>query len=379
LKHDPLSRKGGALRCERYKAPTRLSGFLGVSSLGRIVWIDASTPKRGVLAATLSRLLRGEGFETLITARDYDYTVKVLELMGERFVVAGLHGGGSLRGKMVADIGRMVDLEIVVEEYEPGVLISYPSPPAVRVAFGHGIPYIALGDTPHGVAMNRLSYPLATVAVFSEFIADEMEKFILKSYTIVETFRGVDEILWVKEFNPNASNVEKLGLKPYSYVVFRPEEFKAHYYREVESSVILKLASRVAELGYTPVVIPRYPEHVSEASSIKGVVILDKPFHGLDLEYYSLAVVTGGISMAREAALLGVPGISLFDRIIGVDVALAKMGFPIRYVESYEGALELLTSILRDPDRYRVDTRKLLEKLESPWPLIRKWVRKLLE
>mgnify|MGYP001770623218 CR=1 FL=1 len=344
----------------------------------RIVWLDASTPKRGVLAATLSKLLKREGYETLITVRSYDYTVKVMELMGEPYIVTGLHGGKSLRGKMVADIGRMVDLEVVVEEYEPGVLISYPSPPAARIAFGHGIPYIALGDTPHGIAMNRLSYPLATVAIFSEFIADEMERFILKSFTIVETFRGVDELLWVKDYTPNASNVEKLGLKPFSYIVFRPEEFKAHYYKDIESSVILKLASKIVELGYTPVIIPRYEEHVREASGIKGAVILNKPFHGLDLEYFSLAVVTGGISMAREAALLGVPGISMFDRIIGVDAVLAKMGFPIHYAGEYEKALEMLKGIVREPDKFRVDTKTLLEQLESPWPIIRRWVRKLL-
>ncbi len=343
----------------------------------KLVWLDASTPKRGVLVATLARLLRIEGFETLITARSYDYTLRVLEMMGERYVVAGVHGGRSLRGKLLADIGRMVDLEIVVEEYEPRVLISYPSPPAVRVAFGHGIPYIALGDTPHGIAMNRLSYPLATVAIFSEFIADEMEKFILKGYTVMETFRGVDELLWVKEFKPNIENVESLGLKPYSYIVFRPEEFKAHYYKNLESSVILKLASEIAKLGYTPVIIPRYKEHYEEASRIEGALIPDKPFSGLDLEYYSLAVVTGGISMAREAALLGTPGISMFDRIIGVDLALAKIGFPIYYLESYEEALKMIKDIVRDPDKYKVNTRSMLEKLESPWPIILKWVRRL--
>ncbi len=352
-------------------------GLFGLT--GRVVWIDASTPKRGVLAATLSRLLRGEGFEVLITARSYDYTVRVLELMGERYVVTGVHGGGSLRGKLLADIGRIVDLEVVVEEYEPRVLISYPSPPAVRVAFGHGIPYIALGDTPHGVAMNRLSYPLATVAIFSEFIADEMEKFILKGLTVVETFRGVDELLWVRDFKPNVSNIEALGLKPYNYIVFRPEEFKAHYYRSLESSPVLRLASEVAEMGYTAVIIPRYREHYEEALKIKGALILDKPFSGLDLEYYSLAVVTGGISMAREAALLGTPGISMFDRMIGVDVALARMGFPIHYILDYEEALKMIKDIIRDPDRYRVDTRGILEKLESPWPIILKWVKVLTQ
>lgn len=344
-----------------------------------VIWLDASTPKRSLLSAVLSRLLRSEGYETIITVRSYDYSIKVLEDLGEPYVAVGVHGGGSLRGKLIADIGRMVDLEVVVEEFSPKVLISYPSPPAARVAFGLGIPYIALGDTPHGIAMNRLSYPLASVVIASEFIADEIERFVLKDFTVMETFRGIDEVLWVREYKPNPANVEKLGLNPFTYIVFRPEEFKAHYYSRIESSLVLKLAEKASSLGYTPVIIPRYKEHEAQASKVENAIILDKPFYGPDLEYYSIAVVTGGITMAREAALLGAPGITLFDRVIGIDAALSKMGFPIYYAGNYEEAERLLTSIARDPQKYRVDTRKLLEDLESPWPLIVKWVRKLVE
>jgi predicted glycosyltransferase len=82
--------------------------------------------------------------------------------------------------------------------------------------------------------------------------------------------------------------------------------------------------------------------------------------------------------MAREAALLGTPGISMFDRIIGIDSALAKIGFPIYYSESYDVTLKMVKDIIKNPDRYRVDTKSMLEKLESPWPIILRWVKRLL-
>ncbi|MEM4558612.1 MAG: DUF354 domain-containing protein [Acidilobaceae archaeon] len=343
------------------------------------VWLDASTAKRALLAATFSKLLRERGYDTVITARSYDYIIKVLELLGEPYVVTGVYGGETLRGKLLADIGRILDLNVVIEDFKPKVLISYPSPPAVRVAFGYRIPYIALGDTPHGEAMNRLSYPLAKVAVFSEFIVNEMEKFILKGFTIIETFRGVDELTYIKPYTPSPENVKSLGLNPYSYVVLRPEEFKAHYYKPIEYSMVLKIAETLLTLGIRPVIIPRYREHAVKAKSIEGAYILEKPFVGLDLEYYSLAVVTGGISMAREAALLGVPGISLFTEVISIDRALASLGLPIYYVRSYDEAVYLLREIVRDPDKFRVKTKGIIDKLETPWPIVSKWVDRLVE
>lgn len=344
----------------------------------RTIWLDASTPKRALLASAIARMLREEGYETIVTARSYDYTVKVLEAVGEHYVVAGTHGGKSLKGKLLADIGRMIDLDTIIDEWEPRALISYPSPPAARVAFGRAIPYIALGDTPHGEAMNRLSYPLARVVIVSEFIAREIERFVLGKFTPLEVFHGVDEILYVAQHAPDPGAVRSLGLEPFGYVILRPEEFKAHYYREIEESLVLRLVEEVKRHGLTPVVLPRYKEHHVEALR-KGAVIISRPFIGLDLAYFSAAVVTGGISMAREAALMGTPGISIFHETISVDKALMDIGFPLRYVRSYEELKEILSSILRDPQAHRIDTRPLLSSLDSPWPAIKKWLKKLVE
>ena len=38
----------------------------------------------------------------------------------------------------------------------------------------------------------------------------------------------------------------------------------------------------------------------------------------------------------------------------------------------------MVKDIIKNPDRYRVDTKSMLEKLESPWPIILKWVKRLL-
>ncbi|MEM1640156.1 MAG: DUF354 domain-containing protein [Acidilobaceae archaeon] len=345
-----------------------------------VVWLDASTPKRLLLSASLAEALEAEGFKPLITVRSYDYSLKMLsKLKPFSYVVVGVHGGESLKGKLVADIGRMIDLLSVLEDKNVVALISYPSPPAVRVAYGLGIPYIAMGDTPHGEAMNRLSYPLAKVAVISEFVIEDLAKFFLKDFTIIETYAGVDELLWIKKFKckEHLEEVKKLGLEPLGYVLLRPEEFKAHYYEFRGESLVFKLIEVVLNEGYKPVLFPRYEEQRSVLTSLKGVKVVDEPVLGPALECYAAAVATGGITMAREAALLGVPGISVFHKPIKIDLKLAELGLSITYAKNYEEAKEVLKSILRDPEKHRVDSQKVLEVLETPEHKIIKWVKAL--
>ncbi|MEM1927785.1 MAG: DUF354 domain-containing protein [Acidilobaceae archaeon] len=354
----------------------------GVRGLGsnEIVWLDASTPKRLLLSASLAEILRARGFRPLVTVRSYDYSLMMLPKLGVHdYIVVGVHGGGTLKGKLVADIGRMIDLIPVLEDKNVVALISYPSPPAVRVAYGLGIPYIAMGDTPHGEAMNRLSYPLARVAILSEFIAEDLAKYFLKDFTVIETYRGVDELLWVKRFecNKHEEDVTEAGLKPLSYVVLRPEEFMAHYYDRRGESIVIKLSEVVLSEGYTPVVLPRYESQLIEVKSMKGVKVIEKPILGPALECHAVAVVTGGITMAREAALLGVPGISVFSKPIRIDVKLAELGLPISYARDYEEASYILRKILRDPESHRVESRKLIESLETPESKVVAWVEAL--
>lgn len=332
------------------------------------------------MSASLAELLSSRGFNTLITVRSYDYALSLaMKLQLKNMVAVGVHGGGRLSGKLIADLGRMIDILPLLEDRDVVALISYPSPPAVRVAFGLGIPYIAMGDTPHGEAMNRLCYPLARVAVLSEFIAEDLLKFFLKDFTVIETYKGVDEILWVKNFNCRdySREIKEIGLEPMTYVVLRPEEFKAHYYSRRGESWVLKLAETTKRHGYTPVILPRYEDQALEAMRLEGVIVLDKPVFGPALECHSAAVVTGGITMAREAALLGVPGISVFDKPIRIDLKLAELGAPLSYAGSFEEAESQLSRILRDPESFRVDSHSILSELETPSDKILYWVEVL--
>ncbi len=329
------------------------------------VWIDALTPKQALLAVSLARVFEEKGYDVLLTVRDYDYTVRVAEIHGYKPIVVGSYGGGRLVGKLVADVERMKRLIEVVEDEDVEVLVAYPNPSASRVAFGLGIPYVALTDSPHSVIASRLSLPLASYVVFSWCIPRSSIEVYTYPGTRLVQYNGFDELEWIKREKPHREVVEELGLREKEYVVVRLEERLAAYYPREKGVHVSELVFRLSR--YVKVVaLPRYNEQWSELIGQRNVVVLQEPVHGVSLEYYAIAVITGGGTMAREAALLGVPGVNLFPGKLYVDECVRRLGLPLFKVHSVDEAEKLLLEIIRDPDKYRVDAEKITCGLEKP-------------
>ncbi len=329
------------------------------------VWLDALTPKQALLATSLAKVLLSKGYNVLLTVRDYDYTVRVAEKHGFKPVIVGGYGGSRLVGKLVADLERAKNLVNIVERESPDVLIAYPNPSASRVAFGLKIPYIALTDSPHSIPASRLSLPLADIIVFSYCIPHESIEAYTYSRTRLIQYNGFDELEWIKTEKPDIKVIESLGLKEKEYIIVRLEERYAAYYPKDQAVRVSEIVEKLA--GKTTIVaLPRYGDQWEELKEIKNVIVLSDPVHGVSLEYYAAAVVSGGGTMTREAALLGVPGINLFPRKLVVDECVMRLGFPLYKARNISEALEILNNILRDPDRYRVDTRSLIDSLERP-------------
>ncbi|NPA96192.1 MAG: DUF354 domain-containing protein [Crenarchaeota archaeon] len=332
------------------------------------VWIDVLTPKQARLFAALSRRL--VGFEILFTARDYDYTVATLRRLGIDPIVAGGYGY-SLREKVVEEARRIEALASVVEGCS--MLLAYPNPSAARLAYGLAIPYIAFTDSPHSVHPSRLSLPLATAVVAPSCIPmREITRFTLPG-THVEMYRGVDEVEWLKLFKPSRASLKELGLEERSYVVVRPPEVRASYYGSRGSRVLSEVAKIVEWClgeGLSVVYMPRYArdELQERFSGSRGFTIVDRSrgVDGADLTYHALAVVTGGGSMAREAALLGTLGICLYPSRLYVDDFVEALGLPHARASSALQAIELIKGFSRDPDRYRTIAREVTATLEAP-------------
>jgi len=336
-----------------------------------LVWLDALTPKQGRLVACLATALEGAGFEVLVTCRDHECTRWAIEAYGLEPVVVGSYGGEGRLGKLLADAERTAELARLVEGRGVGALVAYPNPSAARVAFGLGIPYVALDDTPHAEAANRLALPLASALIAPEALRGDFDRYLLPG-TRVLYYGGVDEVLWVRRFRPSGSALRELGLERRGYVVVRPEEYKAAYYRW-GGWAWLQLCEELERRGLRAVVLPRYEEQRAAALE-RGFTVPSGCVDGLDLAYHALAVVTGGGTMAREAALLGVPSFYTFPLELKVSRYLEERGFPLRHWTGGAGELaDAIASI--DPRLVEESVRRageLVGGIEGPdAPLLR--------
>ncbi len=339
----------------------------------RVVWLEALTPKQARLASSLAHFLKEKGYNHVITAREYDYTSDILKISGCRYVSIGAYGGAGKLSKLRASVARQSMLATLIGECEEvTALVSFPSPDATRVAFGLGLPIILLNDSPHSVYVNRLTLTLADAVIVPECTRKAFEKQV-PSFVKISSFEGLFEVAWIRDFKPSPSVLEGFGLDPFSYAIVRPQESKAAYYpREKYNSIFRELIRQLSQ-KVTVLYYPRYPEQRMLAREVrKGgkVKLLSKPTLLIqDLEYFACLVVTGGATMAQEAALLGTPSITYFPKVLETVEFLKTKGLPIFHVKP-EDLVEAALAILRDPDSYRVDPRGIRRELEDPRPLV---------
>ncbi|MEM1644421.1 MAG: DUF354 domain-containing protein [Ignisphaera sp.] len=342
----------------------------------KTIWLDVLTPKQAMLLGTIATKLKSKGYNVILTTRNYDYTHAVLKNLGLEFISIGGYGD-TLISKLLEEINRMKSLvEVVGDKFD--VSIAYPNPVAARIAFGLNKPYIALTDSPHSEVVSRLSLSLARYVVFSKCIPiSTIESFIYKRKTELIQYNGVDEVEWLKDVYPDPNYIRSLDLEPYSYVVARPPEVKASYYRyNGATSIFSLIINRILDLNLKLLYLPRYSDDplIQQLRTRKNVIIpsTTQGVIGYNVIYYALAVITGGGTLAREAALLGTPGISLFPEELYVDKCLQELGLPLTRCRNLEMCLTTLEEYLREPDRFRYHAQIVLKMLERPSDILLK-------
>jgi predicted glycosyltransferase len=199
-----------------------------------------------------------------------------------------------------------------------------------------------------------LSWVVAPEVIPEEaFLAVGVEKDHILRYP------GIKEDVYTPFFRPSLAFKSSLGLNGNCVIVtVRPPATEAHYHNP-ESEVLL--AEVMEFLSQHPnvktVMVPRTPnqEHnlrqAWPAMFADGRAIIPKHVvDGLDLIWSSDLVISGGGTMNREAAALGVPVYSIFRGKLGaVDRYLADTGRLV-LLQSIEDIHQKLKIVPRDQD-----------------------------
>lgn len=318
------------------------------------VWYDACTGKHMRYGSALAKRLRSRGHEFVLTTREHPDTVGVANVVGEEPIVVGKYDPASLHSRLEASARRMLSLSKLLSDRLPDMAVAHQSVELCRTAFGLGVPITLTADTPHAVAVNKLTIPLANTLVISEAIP----KHFFRRYgaSNIVRFDGVDEVAWIKGFRPMRSFDFKRPL-----IVVRQMETRASYVLG-RDDVTLRLAEKLSRFG-SVLFLSRYVK-----SEKKGLIVMKEFVDSASAAAHADLVVSIGGTISREAALQGIPSIAVSETSrTYVNRFLVRKGFPLFLVDSSK-ALECAKKCLGK----KFDVTDKLKQLTNPVDVLEK-------
>jgi|YelNatPaOPRAMG01_1025707.scaffolds.fasta_scaffold03672_11 predicted glycosyltransferase len=341
------------------------------------ILIDILTPKHVLFFNSLSQRLIKRGFEVFFTTRRYSEVEGMMDLLKVDAQVLGRHGGADLFKKLLAYSERVRLLAEIAKRERPALMLSGGSPEAARVAFGLKIPHFMVNDSPHASAVGRLTAPLSD-KIFTPWIIPVGDWLALGAPKgSVERYRGLDPVIWLKDFKPKEAVLSELNLDANKPIIsYRPEEFQAAYLgsREPKTSplikkILSKLKARL-KMDFQIVIMARYGSRKPYYEYFRREAIYaDKCVDARSLIYFSSAFISGGGTMLAESALLGTPAISIYPGSTRVEEYLLKKGLAWKHKSQYLTE-RILSSFLTMPPSARAamrsKARQILENMEDP-------------
>ena len=295
-----------------------------------LAWIDIENPPQVQYLFPLSVGLQERGHTVTLTARDYGDTYELLRQRGATFRAVGRHFGASKLAKVTGSLRRARELRRWLRTERPDFVIS-ASRSAAIAARSLGIPSFVVCDYEYvnlSVFKATRSFILHPDVIAAEsFHARGVKPDLLVPFHGIKediTFSGID----LRAFQPHRFPGLEDGLVK---ILFRPPAEESHYHRSSSTDLARGVLQRLARRDDAVVVFsPRYSWQVGKLDAIewkRRPIILDAAvefgplYSGVDV------VVSGGGTMIREAAYLGVPALTTFQGSLGgVDRYLESVG-----------------------------------------------------
>jgi len=294
------------------------------------IWIDLDNTPHVPFFIPIIRELERRGHQLILTARDAFQVCELADEKGLPYIKIGRHYGKKAVLKVLGLFWRSIQLGVFFLQHRMDIALSHGSRSQTLYCNLLGIPTILIADYEHikTIPFAHPRWSIVPDVVPTLGVASKIGR--------IRHYRGIKEDAYVPEFKPDISLVEKLGLQSDEITVtVRPPADEAHY-RNPESSLLLfELMKRISQSqGIRAVLLPRnnqqeqlfrakHPEWFIDNKTIIPAGAVD----GLNLLWFSDLVVSGGGTMNREAAALGVPVYSIFRGKTGsVDRMLERQG-----------------------------------------------------
>ncbi len=291
------------------------------------IWVDLTNSPHVLVMRPLIEIMRSEGHEVDVTARDFAQTLELCERFGIAHTAVGRHRGGRLASKGIGLVSRS------------GALLRWARGRGFDVAIGHGsndisvaarllgIPSATAFDYEFANAQHQVNCRLCRIVMVPQAIPPERLRGFGATPAKLRRYEGLKEEYYLADFEPDEAVLGELGLtreRPLVVVRTPPE---VSLYHRFENPLFKRVLDRLAASGEQTVVLPRTPTQREEIARLGRFTIPARAIDAQSLVAYSDLVISAGGTMNREAVALGTPVYTTFEGRLGaVDEALLREG-----------------------------------------------------
>ncbi|HEY4280431.1 MAG TPA: DUF354 domain-containing protein [Conexibacter sp.] len=337
------------------------------------IWVDLTNSPHVLVMRPVIELLRAEGHEVEVTARDFAQTLQLCARFGIDHTAIGHHRGGKLANKGVGLAQRS------------GALVRWARRRTrergpFQLALGHGsndvtvaaallrIPCSTTFDYEWATVQHTVNCRLAQAVVVPEAIPPER----LARYGAVPKlgrYEGLKEEYYLADFEPDPAILQQLALDPAEPIVVVRTPPAVSLYHRFEHDTFGAVLQRLRAAGAQAVVLPRTPEQRAELAQAGGFILPERAIDAQSLIAYADLVISAGGTMNREAVALGTPVFTSFEGRLGaVDEQLIASGRLRQLTDPDAVVIAKRSGASGGPasDRVRRDPRDFTRLLAAP-------------
>jgi predicted glycosyltransferase len=262
------------------------------------VLIDIGHPAHVHFYKNTIKELESRGHEVLVTARDKEVTVKLLNAYGiEHTVLSSMKQG---KGNLIKEwIVRDYKLLQISRKFKPDVLTGILNPPVAHVSWLLRKKSIIFNDTEHATFAQKITYPfsdvICTPSCFNKSIGKKQVK-----------YNGYHELAYLHPnyFTPNPDVLQEIGLtEDDRFIIVRFVSWGASHDVGCTGLSLETKRKVVHELSKYGRVFISSEKPLSEEFEPYRISVSPEKMH--DLLYYATLLYGESATMASECAVLG--------------------------------------------------------------------------
>ena len=284
------------------------------------IWIDLDNTPHVPLFEPILDELRGRGYPVVVTARDAFQVCALAEKKGLQCIKVGRHYGKHRLMKGAGLCYRALQLAPLIRRERPDLGVSHGARSQLLLCNALRIPTLLMEDYEFSQfpRMMHPSWVLAPEVIPADTLCVPPER--------IRRYRGLKEDIYAWKLKPDPGLLTELGIKDSDLLAtVRPPATEAHYHNPESEQLFTRFMERATAMPGVRIVL--LPRNKAQAEAIRRqapawfadgkTVIPGRAIDGLNLIWFSDFVVSGGGTMNREAAALGVPVYSIFRGTIG--------------------------------------------------------------